>query len=55
MQELLIQFTLDIMHYEHHFSKTILKTMINGKNTLKVKHDLQHRGIRPHLWLIIKP
>jgi hypothetical protein len=43
------------MHYEHNFAKTILKTMIGGKNTMKVKRNLQRKGIRPHLWLIIKP
>jgi hypothetical protein len=43
------------MHYEHNFAKTILKTMTGGKNTMKVKRNLQRKGIRPHLWLIIKP
>jgi hypothetical protein len=40
MQKHLIQFTLDIMHYEQNFAKNIIKTMNGGKDSVKVKHDL---------------
>jgi hypothetical protein len=43
------------MHCEANFSKNILKTVTGHKDTVKVRRDLQRRGIRPHLWLIPHP
>ncbi len=43
------------MHCEQNFSKNILKTVTGHKDTVKVRRDLQRRGIRPHLWLIPNP
>jgi hypothetical protein len=51
MQEFLIQFTLDIMHCEHNFTKNIFKIVIGKKDSVKMRRDLQCKGIRPHLWL----
>jgi hypothetical protein len=39
------------MHCEQNFTKNILKTVIGEKDNVKVRHDLQHKGIKLHLWL----
>jgi hypothetical protein len=41
------------MHYKQNFAKNILKTMTNEKDSVKVRLNLQCKGIRPHLWLTI--
>jgi hypothetical protein len=43
------------MHHEMNFVKNFLKIVIGEKDTLKVRRDLQHRGMKPHLWLTINP
>jgi len=43
------------MHCEQKFTKNILKIVIGEKRSVKVRHDLQHRGIRLHLWLTTNP
>jgi hypothetical protein len=43
------------MHYEMDFVKNILKTITSEKDNIKVRRDLQCRGIRPHLWLTTNP
>ncbi len=35
------------------FANNFLKIVINEKDTVKVRQDLQHRGMKPHLWLTI--
>ena len=55
MQELLIRYTLDVMHCEQNVAKNILKTVTSHKNTVKVRQNLQCRGIRRHLWLTPHP
>jgi len=50
--DLIIQWTLDVMHYEMNFVNNILKTITCEKDNIKVKRDLQRGGIKPHLWLI---
>ena len=54
-QDLLIRYTLDVMHCEQNLSKNILKTITGRKDTVKVRRDLQRRGIRKHLWLTMNP
>jgi hypothetical protein len=54
-QDLLILWTLDVMHYEMNFVKNIVKTVTNDKDNIKVRHDLQCKGIRSHVWLIANP
>ena len=54
-QDLLIRYTLDVMHCEQNLSKDILKTNTRHKNTVKVRRNLQHRGIKKHLWLTSNP
>ena len=54
-QDLLIRYTLDVMHCELNLSKNILKTITGHKDTVKVRRDLQRRGIRKHLWLTNNP
>ncbi len=44
-----------MMHCEMNFKKNILKTITSEKVNIKVRRDLQHKGIRPHLWLIANP
>jgi hypothetical protein len=41
--DLLIQWTLDVMHCEMNFAKNILKTIKNEKDIIKVRRDLQLR------------
>ena len=55
MQDLLIRYTLDVMHCEQNVAKNILKTVTGEKDTVKVRRDLQRRGIRRHLWLTPNP
>jgi hypothetical protein len=43
------------MHCEANFLKNILKTVTGDKDKVKVRRDLQRRGIRPNLWLIPHP
>jgi hypothetical protein len=43
------------MHYEMDFVKNIVKTITNEKDNIKVRHDLQCKGIRSHLWLTANP
>ena len=43
------------MHYEQNLSKNILKTITGHKDTVKVRRDLQRKGIRNHLWLTSNP
>ncbi len=43
------------MHCEHNFVKCFLEIITRDKNTVKIQCDLQHRGIKPHLWLIVNP
>jgi hypothetical protein len=54
-QDLLIRFTLDVMHCEMNVAKNFLKTITGLKDTVKVRRDLQRRGIRKHLWLTANP
>ncbi len=51
-QDLLIQHTFDVMHYEKNFVVNILKTILGEKNNKKVKGDFEKLGIcgQP-LWL----
>jgi hypothetical protein len=53
--DLLIRYTLDVMHCEQNLSKNILKTITGHKDTVKVRRDLQRQGIRQHLWLTSNP
>jgi hypothetical protein len=54
-QHLLIRYTLDVMHYEMNLAKNFLKTICGKKDTVKVRRDLQRRGLRRHLWLTNNP
>ena len=49
MQDILIPYTLDVMHCEQNFAKNILKTMTGQKRTVKIRQDLQRRRIKRHL------
>ena len=55
MQDLLIRYTLDVMHCEQNVAKNILKIVTGLKDTVKVRRDLQCKGIRRHLWLTPHP
>ena len=55
VQDLLIRYTLDVMHCEQNVAKNILKTVIGLKDTVKVRRDLQRRGVSSHLWLTPHP
>jgi hypothetical protein len=37
------------MHCEQNFAKNILKTVTCEKDKVKMKHDLQRKGMRQHL------
>jgi hypothetical protein len=39
------------MHCEQNLSNNMLKTITGHKNIMKVRRDLQCRGIKKHLWL----
>jgi hypothetical protein len=41
------------MHHEMNFANNFLKIMTDENDIMKVRRDLQHRGMKPHLWLII--
>jgi hypothetical protein len=43
------------MHCEMNLAKNFLKTMTGKKDTVKVRRDLQRKGIWKHLWLIANP
>ncbi len=43
------------MHCEQNFAKNFLKAIIKENEIVKVRRDLQCKGIRPHLWLIANP
>jgi hypothetical protein len=43
------------MHCEMNLVKNFLKTITGKKDTVKVRLDLQRKGIRPHLWLSANP
>jgi hypothetical protein len=43
------------MHCEMNLAKNFLKTITGKKDTVKVRRDLQRKGIRPHLWLSANP
>jgi len=43
------------MHCEQNFAKNILKTVTGEKDTMKMRRDLQHKGMKKHLWLAINP
>jgi hypothetical protein len=53
--DLFIRWTLDMMHYGMNFVKNILKPITSEKDNIKVRCDLQRKGIRPHLWLTTNP
>lgn len=54
-QDLLIRYTLDVIHCEQNFAKIIVKTVTEHNNMVKIRRDLQRRGIKRHLWLIPHP
>jgi hypothetical protein len=43
------------MHCEMNLAKNFLKTITRKKDTMKVRRDLQWKGIRRHLWLLPNP
>jgi hypothetical protein len=55
VQYLLICNTLDVMNCEMKLAKNFLKTIMVKKDTVKVRRDLQRKGIRRHLWLLPNP
>jgi hypothetical protein len=55
MQKLLIRYTLDAMHCEMNLVKNFLKTILEMKDTVKVRRDLQWKNIRKYLWLVRNP
>jgi hypothetical protein len=52
-----IQNSLDIMHCEKNFAENLLKTIcgFKEKDSVKVRRNMQHEGIRPHLWMVEDP
>jgi hypothetical protein len=55
VQYLLICNTLDVMQCEMNLAKNFLKTITGKKDTVKVRWDLQRKGIQRHLWLLPNP
>jgi hypothetical protein len=55
VQYLLIRNTLDVMHCEMNLAKNFLKTITGKKGIVKVRRDLQRKGIQRHLWLLPNP
>jgi hypothetical protein len=55
LQHLLVRWTLDVMHCEMNIAKNFLKTITGKKDTVKVRRDLQRRGLHRHLWLVPNP
>ena len=49
MQVVLIRYTLDVMHCKQNVAKNILKTVTGLKDMVKVRRDMQRRGI----WIYI--
>jgi hypothetical protein len=43
------------MHCEMNLAKNFLKTIIETKDTVKVRRDLQQKNIQKHLWLTRNP
>ena len=43
------------MHYEMNLVKKFLKTITGKRDIIKVRQDLQRRGIQRHLWLTANP
>jgi hypothetical protein len=43
------------MHYKMNLAKNFLKTITGKKDIVKVRRDLQRRGIQKHLWLTTNP
>jgi hypothetical protein len=54
-QHFLVCWTLDVMHCKMNIAKNFLKTITGKKNSVKVRQDLQQKGIRRHLWLAMNP
>jgi hypothetical protein len=50
VQDLLIHYTLDVMHCEMNLTNKFLKTIMEKNDTVKVRRDLRKRNIRRHLW-----
>jgi hypothetical protein len=44
-----------VMHCEMNIAKNFLKTITGKKDTVKVRRDLQRRGLHRHLWLVPNP
>ena len=57
MQDLLIRYTLDVMHCEKNITENIMKTIFGEKDTLGARLDMKEVGICKHLWPIrgVKP
>jgi hypothetical protein len=55
VQYLLIRNMLDVIHCAMNLAKNFLKTIMEKKDTVKVRRDLQRKGIRRHLWLLPNP
>jgi uncharacterized protein YegJ (DUF2314 family) len=43
------------MHCKMNLEKNFLKTIMGQKDTVKVRRDLQRKGICKHLWLTPDP
>lgn len=43
------------MHCEKNFAENVLKTIVGNKDSIKVRLDLKHEKIRPHLCLTPDP
>jgi len=50
-QHLQIHYTLDVMHIEKNICENVVRTIFGQKNTIKVRWDMQAKGIWQHLWL----
>lgn len=50
-QELPVRNLVDVMHVEKNVAENLLKTLFGEKDSPSVRADLEHRNIRPHLWL----
>ena len=46
---------MDVMYYEMHLAKNLLKTITRKKDSVKVQRNLQRRNMRRHLWLTAHP
>lgn len=54
-QHLLVRWTLDVMYCEMNLAKNFLKKITGKKDNVKVRWDLQQKGIHLHLWFIANP